>query len=1555
MSDRLSHPEKELAIFASDETMQQHSQASKKESATSFLQQTPLFRLRLINIDHVLCDPTPYDRATSAFNPPDQPLLRKVPVLRIFGATPQGQRVCCHVHGVFPYTYIEYTGSLRPDFVLSYISRLGRSLNACISASLRKLSTTSSHIASIHLVQGVPFYGYHVAPHYFLKISFVDPTHNFRLATILQSGKVLGTKFQPYECHIRYLLQFMLDYNLYGCDFVDLEHVKFRLPVPESAGDNLGADLWTSETIAPSFIQDDMYHRISFCALEIDTKASSILNRRLLKERPIHSKIPETRPSSSALAQKLVPSLTDLWQEEQKRRKRNGLPPSIPEPDSVGEKRKYKSGEAPRWMASDRFDASLSERLAVDAKIREEKGWDSKVYEGGTSYDRYIVSAFDSVELFHSEHEYESEPTQIQAGPDQEFEGSIGPRMYDLEFTLTQRRATQQQARSNPASSVSGSPTKLNSVPSSQSAEGNDVNDAGQSSLDDLLSASQHTSTSLDEDVDTSFFQSSAFQEAMREVEKAAIGAERSENLGDEHDPLDLMPKERTPDASRSAPTTPSRRGRFVPRTPTSLRKTSTSTQSTPAKRPNDAFVTPTKTKQHKLSEGKASETSVTRAQARSPDAVDEATPKRSATDPIQPGSGADKMRQYLGCSQEWRVRPDSDLSQNSHSQLSQTGAGHDQSTRRDRMISNQSDGSLAIDASRGVRFADSTMDPAGPSVCVSHQRMESSSSTGKNTGSSTSVTEPSASYDSLASASDRSVKPTKAWQYGVPAPLTSEVVNSFGFFGLPTIDYQDPYYSNPADVPKSAREYAGRSFKFSSKTVRYLQPFFAAAPDESDSVLSPTKAARDKREAQKAARHARALSKHQYQWTFCTSPPPRHRVQEWCGKHRQSSAALLAAPTKRTSDSAPPRQQGGKATQAADTGFKLSQRKPTVLAEEKHYMTTFAIEVHICTRGSLMPDPRKDPISAIAYSYQNEDENLEDTGSRPNLLSGLILCTPDEGAENSAGLLKPERLGLGRLKVDVVSSELDLFNSLIDLVRALDPEILVGWEIHNSSWGYIIERALRELDFELIAELGRVNTGSTGIKGDKWGYTQSSAMRVTGRHLLNIWRLMRGELTLGQYTFENVVFQLLRRRTPRFDHATLTKWYRSGVPHLVRKTLLYWMDRVETDLEILENSELIFRTAEFARIYGVDFFSVISRGSQFKVESVMLRIAKPENFILPSPSQQQVGEQNAAEDLPLVMEPQSAFYKGPLVVLDFQSLYPSIMIAYNICYSTCLGRVNKFKDTWKLGFTEYAPPDGLLSLLIEDCFVSPNGLVYAKPHLRKSLLAKMLTEILDTRVMVKGSMKGSKDRAFKRLQNARQLSLKLLANVTYGYTSATFSGRMPCVEVADSIVQYGRETLERAITTIHATAEWGAQVVYGDTDSLFIYLPGRSKDDAFRVGNAMAETISADNPAPVKLKFEKVYLPCLLMAKKRYVGFMYETPDQEEPAFNAKGIETVRRDGFPAQQRMVEACIRILFRTQDLSLIKSYCQRQWRKIMEGLVPFQDFIIAKEVRLGTYR
>jgi DNA polymerase zeta len=613
--------------------------------------------------------------------------------------------------------------------------------------------------------------------------------------------------------------------------------------------------------------------------------------------------------------------------------------------------------------------------------------------------------------------------------------------------------------------------------------------------------------------------------------------------------------------------------------------------------------------------------------------------------------------------------------------------------------------------------------------------------------------------------------------------------------------------------------------------------------------------------------------------------------------------------------------------------------------------MSTMSLEVHVNTRGKLVPNPEEDEVQCIFWSIKSDEHLAQGTQFPDSTQSGIIVVSED-------GVLAQKIRGQVSAEVLEETSELGVMVRMVEIVRTHDPDILTGYEVHGSSWGYLIERARFKYDYNLCDEFSRMKSqshGRFGKEADRWGFNTTSTIRVTGRHMINIWRAMRGELNLLQYTMENVAWHLLHRRIPHYSWRTLTDWFRNGRQRDLGKVLSYYLGRTRVDIEILETNELIPRTSEQARVLGVDFFSVFSRGSQFKVESIMFRIAKPENFILVSPNKKQVGSQNALECLPLVMEPQSAFYNSPLLVLDFQSLYPSVMIAYNICYSTFLGRIVNWRGTNKMGFTEYKRRQGLLRLLKDHINITPNGMMYTKPDIRKSLLAKMLTEILETRVMIKSGMKQDRDdKVLQQLLNNRQLALKLLANVTYGYTSASYSGRMPCAEIADSIVQTARETLERAIAFIHSVDRWGAEVVYGDTDSLFIYLKGRTRDQAFDIGTEIAKEITDMNPRPIKLKFEKVYHPCVLLAKKRYVGYKYESRDQVVPEFDAKGIETVRRDGTPAEQKIEEKALKLLFETADLSQVKSYFQAQCDKIMRGAVSIQDFCFAKEVRLGTY-
>ncbi|KAJ3313338.1 DNA polymerase zeta [Boothiomyces sp. JEL0838] len=146
----------------------------------------------------------------------------------------------------------------------------------------------------------------------------------------------------------------------------------------------------------------------------------------------------------------------------------------------------------------------------------------------------------------------------------------------------------------------------------------------------------------------------------------------------------------------------------------------------------------------------------------------------------------------------------------------------------------------------------------------------------------------------------------------------------------------------------------------------------------------------------------------------------------------------------------------------------------------------------------------------------------------------------------------------------------------------------------------------------------------------------------------------------------------------------------------------------------------------------------------------------------------------------------------------------------------------------------------------------------------------------------------------------------------------------------------------------------WNSCVVYGDTDSLFVQMPNIPKELAFDFGYEIVNSVTRANPYPVKLKFEKVYFPSILLAKKRYVGFSFENKSDIEPTFDAKGIETVRRDGCPLVAKMVENCLKMLFRSKDLSMVKEYLIQQWQKILNGHVSIQDYIIAKEVKLGSY-
>ncbi|KAH8858584.1 DNA polymerase zeta catalytic subunit [Schistosoma japonicum] len=480
-------------------------------------------------------------------------------------------------------------------------------------------------------------------------------------------------------------------------------------------------------------------------------------------------------------------------------------------------------------------------------------------------------------------------------------------------------------------------------------------------------------------------------------------------------------------------------------------------------------------------------------------------------------------------------------------------------------------------------------------------------------------------------------------------------------------------------------------------------------------------------------------------------------------------------------------------------------------------------------------------------------------------------------------------------------SSEWSLISWTVYLVQTFDPEILIGYDIERFSWGYLVERANHLERRTITRELSRLAAGAGRTGGP---------FSCPGRVVLCFWRILMHEISLFEYSLETVVYHLLKEFMPRYTFAQLNEWY-TNVNGINRwRTVDYWIRRSIVNLRLLNTLDLIGRTSEFARIFGIEFYHVLSRGSQYRVESLLCRIAKQSNFLLPSPSVAQRAHQRAPEAIPLNLEPESVlFIDGPVAVLDFQSLYPSVIIAYNYCYSTLMGRLSCLLQgeevSFDLGCLTHSLTSGLIKFIRLTLFsfsnvsarlkkigrevnISPNGVVFVKKSIREGILPRMLKQLITTRLMVKDSIKLYKSD-----------------------------------KLGDSIVHKAREILENAIQVVNSgkivlpencKGLPTPRVVYGDTDSLFIHLKGYGKLEAFDASYKIADEITSMNPTPIKLKFEKIYYPCLLEAKKRYVGYAYESIDQSEPIFDAKGIETVRRDSCPFVGEILEDCLKLLF-----------------------------------------
>jgi DNA polymerase elongation subunit (family B) len=305
------------------------------------------------------------------------------------------------------------------------------------------------------------------------------------------------------------------------------------------------------------------------------------------------------------------------------------------------------------------------------------------------------------------------------------------------------------------------------------------------------------------------------------------------------------------------------------------------------------------------------------------------------------------------------------------------------------------------------------------------------------------------------------------------------------------------------------------------------------------------------------------------------------------------------------------------------------------------------------------------------------------------------------------------------------------------------------------------------------------------------------------------------------------------------------------------------------------------------------------------------------------------------------VLEPTIGYHDRPIIGLDFSSLYPSIMQAYNLCFSTCewngdsAARCREVRD---------ADRDEYDHVVFEGGSHVSKTVSFVKEGVRLGVLPSLLCDLLEARKDAKRKMKNSETPFEVMIYDQLQRAFKITCNSIYGFCGVSgnrddacttyprcfslpwkdkncgcYRGLLSNCWIAQTVTKCGRHLIDE--TAKFVTKNWtGSRVVYGDTDSCYIDagLPPTlgGMREAHVVGSDMAARVTEIFPYPIKMEYEKTMWPFIQLRKKRYVYVAWELG--AAPKRDAKGVESQRRDNSAWLRRIFNGVSDILLPIPD-------------------------------------
>lgn len=518
-----------------------------------------------------------------------------------------------------------------------------------------------------------------------------------------------------------------------------------------------------------------------------------------------------------------------------------------------------------------------------------------------------------------------------------------------------------------------------------------------------------------------------------------------------------------------------------------------------------------------------------------------------------------------------------------------------------------------------------------------------------------------------------------------------------------------------------------------------------------------------------------------------------------------------------------------------------------------------------------------------------------------------------------------------------------ELLLAWCNFVQKTDPDVIIGYNIANFDIPYLIDRA-KHLKINNFPYFGRIITqkcevNNTSFSSKAYGSRESKFTDISGRLQFDMLQIMQRDYKLRSYTLNAVCSQFLNEQKEDVHHSIITD-LQNGTSESRRRLAVYCLKDAYLPQRLMDKLMSLVNYIEISRVTGVPFSYLLSRGQQIKIISQLSRKAREEGFIIPNVRSEASDEQYEGA---IVIEPKKGYYNVPIATLDFSSLYPSIMQAHNLCYTTLLNH----QQIKALGLQKD-----------KDYHVTPENYCFVKAHIRKGLLPQIFENLLAARQKAKIDLKNETDPFKKAVLDGRQLALKISANSVYGFTGAT-NGKLPCLPISSSVTSYGRQMIERAKEEIELryTIENGyshkAQVIYGDTDSVMINFGVKDISESMRLGYEAADYVTNKLIKPIKLEFEKVYFPYLLISKKRYAGLYWTKPETFDK-MDSKGIETIRRDNCRLVSTVIETSLRKLLIDQDVDGAQNYVKKVISELLQNKIDMSNLVITKTLTKSDY-